>query len=153
LSKKPATAKVSSGRVRPSFGIVPEDVKNEYIRMAPQIARATEEYSEALSDMLEKKQQRDEIYAALYQEVCCAADKKPAENTIKYTILAAPSYQDACRAYSTAEVRKAQISGDLEALRTKRDMLVSLGAHVRIELKADGGGTHDEVEDEVEDED
>jgi len=153
MTKKAATAK-GTPRPRPSFNIVPEDVKNEYIRMSPQIARATEEYSEALQAVLETKQYRDETYAMLYMEVCSDADKKPSEGYIRNSILSNSIYQDVCRAYSAAEGQKSRLAGDLEALRTKKDMLVSLGAHVRIELQAEGGGTRDDaaVEDEDEDE-
>jgi len=148
LAKKPTTAKDVAVRTRPSFSIVPEGVKEEYIRMAPAIARATEEYSEALGASLEAKNVRDETYAALYQEICGDSDKKPSEGFIKNSILTVQTYQDACRAYNAAEVLKSRLMGDLEGLRTKKDMLVSLGAHVRIEMQADGGGTREEVIDE-----
>lgn len=122
--------------------------------MAPQIARSTEEYAEALQAALDTKQTRDELYSALYMEVCSSSDKKPSEAYIKQAIMADRNYRAACRLYIAAEGQKSRIGGDLEALRTKRDMLVSLGAHVRIELQTHGGGTRDaEDQEEEEDED
>lgn len=142
MSKRSPSAK-GSGRPRPSFGIVPEDVKNEYTRMASQIARSTEEYSEALQAALEAKQLRDEAYASIYMDICVSSKKKPSEAYIRNEIFTTPEYQEACRDYAAAEGRKSRLAGDLEALRAKKDMLVSLGAHVRLELQAYGGGTRD----------
>jgi len=151
VAKRSPSAK-GIGRPRPTFDIVPEDVKNEYIRMAPQIARSTEEYAEALQAALEAKQLRDEAYAGLYMDICVSLKKKPPEAYIRNEILTTPEYQEACRDYTAAEGRKSRLAGDLEALRTKKDMLVSLGAHVRLELQAFGGGTRDmESEDDEED--
>lgn len=141
---KPAKGTAPTGRTRPVFDIVPEDVKNEYVRIAPIIARVTEQYSEALEASMAAKQRRDETYAALYMDACADSEKKPSESYLKNFILNTKSYQAVCQKYIEAEGQKSRLMGDLEALRTKKDMLVSLGAHVRLELAASGYGTHDE---------
>lgn len=126
----------------PSYDLFPESVKEAYSRMPGEIASAAEAYAQASDAALRAKHQRDTKHAAVYLEIVEESErmmeKKPPEGVLKARIYNNVDYQDACTAYHDAELAKGNAQAVMEALRTKREMLISLGAHVRQELQLTG---------------
>lgn len=61
---------------------------------------------------------------------------KPTDTAVKEATLRDPRVQDAIMEEIDAEASKERMRAACEAMRTKKDMLVSLGAHVRAQMDA-----------------
>jgi len=83
--------------------------------------------------------------------------KKPNLDQLKGAALCSQRYIDAKAREATAESERHRARGRVDALSTKRDMLISLGAHIRLELLRDPAVrkrmSRLEAENEYEDED
>ncbi len=148
--KPPESAPV---RERPDFSIAPESVKHEYTLMSASLARQGELLAEASRDAATAKAAKEQRYAEVYIALLedSEGEKKPPEAVLKAKVLTNASYQASVQKYIIADYERSKISSDMEALRTKRDMLVSLGAHIRLELRADPSLRDDNEEGEWED--
>jgi len=164
MKKKKAVAEPKSEpvaqdrRERPYLGLNPEEIKHEYTRISAELARFGEILADATRDAAFAKQKRDQVHASVYLDMVEGAEalqeKKPSEGVLKAKIQASVQYQGAVHAYIRAEHVRLTAFSDMEALRAKRDMVISLGAHVRQELKSDPslydeeGTTKDDEDDE-----
>lgn len=120
--------------------IVPEAIQEDYIRLAADMGFWNEHYATAYSRWLELKMRRDTMYATRYAVVRAQleanTEKKVPIADVEQAMSRDEGYLQASTALIGAEAEKVRLWGVLDALRCKRDMLVSLGAHMRAEMAA-----------------
>jgi len=127
----------SADAVLAAAGINPVDIQGEFTRIAALIALYNEAYAEALKAHLHRKAGRDRMFAARYlahRQAVLEAGEKATEGVLKARVLVDKEYVLALERAAAAEVEKVRLGGVLNALATKRDALISLGAHLRDEM-------------------
>jgi hypothetical protein len=112
----------------------------EFTTIAAHFAYYNERYAEAVREYLHAERERKLQHARLSlvkRELLAKGDKKPTEGTVTASVETDEVYQAAYVREIDAEASKERLRGVLEALRTKREMLVSLGAQLRVEMQGD----------------
>lgn len=120
--------------------IMPEVIQEEFVRVPADLARFNHRYAEAQKVYLRAKHNLDRVEAELYismREAIINAGGKPTEKQIEAGIKVQPAYQAAVDDLVDAEHKKAETYGNVDAVRAKKEMLISLGAHIRSELEGD----------------
>jgi len=115
-------------------------IQKEYIMLPGQLAHRNAAFAVAYEDYLESDLEYDRITARLrifYREVIEAEGGKSTEGAIKDRVETDQRWINAKLNRIDAEVTMVQAKGKVEALRAKKDMLVSVGAHIRAELGGD----------------
>lgn len=134
-----------------SVTIDPLALQEEFVRMPPDLAYWNERYSAAYRDFMIAKFNRDQVYARLYmikreqlmneaEEIAAAKKgkaKAPTVSDIEGAVLLDEEYTTTKLKEIELEAQKVRFYGVLDALRTKRDMLISTGAHIRKEMDHD----------------
>lgn len=115
----------------------PLQLKKEFVEIASLLATFNEQYAEALRKHLRAKRRKEETYARVYLEKRETTEEKLTEGMLKAMVESDEEYEMACRWAIDAEIEKVRAGGRCEALRAKKDALISLGAHVRAELSGD----------------
>lgn len=141
--------------------ICPEQIQEEFINLPAQLAYWNERYSMASADYLRAKQIREQVEAQLF--IQCRNDllakaaleaepdrsdtagtktvkrtiKAPSKDAVEAVVGVHPDYIAAKTAENEAEIAKGRMYGVVDAIRTKRDMLISLGAQLRVEMLHD----------------
>jgi len=108
-----------------------------FTKIAVQLATHNERYYEALKAHLAAKAELDRVWATLYlsiREELNEAGEKVTEAMLKAKVDAHADYFDARMRAVAAEAEKARLWGVLDALRAKKDALISLGANARAEM-------------------
>lgn len=113
----------------------PEDIYGEYLRLPGHLARALAVYAEAATLQQRAERERDRAWAQAYLARKTLQTPKVTEEVAKAQAELAPSYQEACTKLLDAQEHKLRAHVAVEAVKAKQDMLVSLGAHLRAELK------------------
>jgi len=120
--------------------IFPEQIQEEYVRLPADLAYWNARYAEAQKELMIAKVELDilerELYPVVRQELE-SGGQRVTEKMIESGIGQSSLWTDAKRRVANAEGEKAKHYGTLDAVRTKRDMLVSLGAHIRAEMQHD----------------
>lgn len=119
------------------MSVDPLHLKREFTEIASLLATANEQYAEALRKHLKAKRRKDETYARLYVEKRETAEERLTGDMLKHMVEMDEEFERASQIAIDAEVGKARAFGKCEALRAKKDALISLGAHVRAELAGD----------------
>lgn len=120
--------------------LVPELLSEEFARMSADYAYWNERYAAANRAELAAEWARDKAYAATYLRRKLeleAEGKKAPEATVDAEVRTDAAYGAAVEAHIAAKAEREHLRGVLEALRTKREMLVSAGAHQRQEMQGD----------------
>jgi len=128
--------------LRESTGVDPLQLQPEYVRLSSDLAAWNSRYADALDTYLEADMALDTTEARLHiewRERLVAEGSKSTENTLKACISTDPRYVNARLAMIDAEVQKVRVQGVVRAIEAKKEMLISLGAHVRKEM--DGNPT------------
>lgn len=112
-------------------------LKDEFTKISGHLARYNELYANSLRRHLKAERHKKETYARLYVEKRETAEEKLTEGMIKAMVEMDEEYEQACALAIDAEVEKTRAWGRCEAVRAKKDALISLGAHVRAELSGD----------------
>ena len=116
-------------------------LSSEYERMPSDFAFWNERYAQAYQHWDQRVIARKSLYASLYMEARRAPVIPPAKaltvEDVKMTVESELVYMKALSDESQAEFEKVRLFGIMESLRTKREMLVSLGATIRQELQND----------------
>ena len=145
-----------------SVSITPEALSEEFARVALDLAYWNAKFAEALREYriaeLEQKRTRAMLYikhrtllqeAAIQeahsspQEFDAKGKPKPAkvdrvtEAQVDSAVLMDPAMVECDNNVIVTEVEKEKVRGALDAVRAKREMVVSLGAHIRAELAGD----------------
>jgi len=122
-----------------SVQIEPTTIEEEYIRMPADMAYWGHRYAEAHKEFLKAKMQHDRVLARLrleMRETLAAEGKKPTESMVDSHVELTKTWLDSKTAEIDAEANREHLRCTLDAIRTKREMLVSLGATVRAEMQA-----------------
>lgn len=122
------------------ISIEPLALQEEYVRISSDLAFWNDRYANALAEERRAKLHLEELSAMLYikyREDRTGRGEKPTEAMLKADVTTDTQMHSAEVTLLDAEVARERLRGRLEAIRTKREMLVSLGAHVREEMKGD----------------
>jgi hypothetical protein len=117
-------------------------ITEEYIRLPSDMAYWNARYADCFRFWLQAKVQRDLTEARLSAEwreqlEAKAKGGRITLGEIENAVFQDPQYIDAKAKEVMAEAEKVRLYGIMEALRAKREMLVSLGAHLRMEMDHD----------------
>ena len=143
-SKRFKTPKDVDAYMEECVQMEPLALQEEFVRMSADYAYWNECSAEAFKHWQELKSKREEVYATRLKDVRedlqFELDSDPNKkgkvtvSEVESAVLTDTYYRDAKAAEIAAEAEKVRLVGYLEALRTKRDMLISLGAHQRAEM-------------------
>lgn len=120
--------------------IEPLAIQEEFTRLPADLAYWNDRYAAALRAHLLAKLDSEETHSRLYiahRERMLAAGVKPTESQVEAQIDNDPEMHQARLAMVDSEVDKGRLRGIVDAVSTKRDMLVSLGSHIRTEMEGD----------------
>lgn len=123
-----------------SVRIIPELISDEYVRVPSDLAYWNARYAQAAEDFARAKHTLDLLRARLVKlirEEFASLGLKPNESQVDAAIEAHPDCIASRENVTSTERTKLEMYGNVDAVRTKRDMLVSLGAHLRAEMEHD----------------
>ena len=110
----------------------------EHFRSVPaELAYYNAQYADATERFLKAKMMCERAHAKAYQDVIHNAEmggKKVTVAAIEANIQLDLGYQCAREELVVSEAEKQRIRGKVETVSTKKDMLISLGAHIRSEM-------------------
>lgn len=115
-------------------------LQDEYVRLPADYAFWNERYRAALERSLLAEADVKRVYAGLYLsggERVMPSGKPATVDWIKARIEDDQDYRQAVAESIYAEADVAHVKGILEAIRTKRDMIIQMGATVRQEMQHD----------------
>jgi hypothetical protein len=124
--------------LRESTGVDPLQLQPEYVRLSSDLAAWNARYADALDSYLEADMALDTTEARLYiewRERLLDEGSKSTESVLKARVGTDPRYTAARLAMINAEVQKVRVQGVVRAIEAKKEMLISLGAHVRKEME------------------
>lgn len=115
--------------------VEPAALEEEFVRLPADVAFWGAKYAAIFSHWLDRKQVVKQVEAALVRQARdnWAGDKKPTVSEVDSWVLQQPEFRRAQAEEDAAEAEKVRLSMIMEALRTKRECLISLGAHIRHE--------------------
>lgn len=120
--------------------IAPEVLEEEFVRTPADVAYWNAQYADALEAHLRAKAHVDAEWARLYlleKARAAAGGEKTTEALLKASVEVTAEYREALEKAIIAEAEKARAAGRVDAVRTKKDMLQSLGAKLRAEMESD----------------
>ncbi len=142
-----------------SVDIEPLALEEEFIRLPPDLAYWNHQFADAVREYSRSKFLREQTAARLHtelrEEIMYAAKeaaktaiedgatkssvkvKSPTIADIEAAVLTNEEYVEAREREIEAEANKARLYGIVDAVRTKRDMLVQMGANRRAEMQGD----------------
>jgi hypothetical protein len=132
-----SSAVAAATEVLEATRIDPLALDDGFVKIASLLATYNERYYEALKTHLVAKAKVDRVYAQTYlstREELNEVGEKATEAMIKSHVEANDNYFQARMAAVEAEAEKARLWGVLDALRAKKDALISLGANARAEM-------------------
>jgi len=120
--------------------IMPEAIQEEFVRMPADLGFWNERCADALRAHLLAKLAKDETHSRLYihhRERMAAAGHKATETQVEAAIDTDPEMHEAQLRVVDTQVDYQRARGVVDAVSCKRDMLQSLGAHIRTEMEGD----------------
>lgn len=129
--------------LRECLRLDPLFLEEEFVRVVPDLAFWNEQYALAYRRHLDAELDRKTLYGRLYMEhqakleMSRTGTRKPTVGEVESAVTTDPSYVAAKHAENVADGERVRLLGICEALRAKKDMLVSLGAHQRAEMGHD----------------
>jgi hypothetical protein len=120
-----------------AVSVEPLLLEEEFASLPALLARYNEMYSQAYGTFLTAKATYDQVWSGAmlrYREDTDDTKKRPTVDAIKAMVDVDDDVIAAKLAVIEAEVEKVRLWGVLDALRCKKDALVSIGAHIRAEL-------------------
>lgn len=118
--------------------IEPVALDEEFIRLPGDLARWGEVFADAVKELLAAKRCLATVDADLFRthKMSKPPDgSKPTEKYVEACVDGAPTHIAAQERLDEAEYQKSRAWGVLDAIRAKREMLVSLGANHRSEMQ------------------
>lgn len=115
-------------------------IQDEYCRVAADLAYWGRAHAEAEGAYIlaKAKLKRAEAQAhVMVREMMASAGKKPTDKAVEANVELQPGVEKAHAEFAHAAVRRKETSAYMEAISTKRDMLISLGATQRKEMDGD----------------
>ncbi len=132
-----AKKKIEEDQPDDMFEIDPLDVNDSFIKLPAQVARANAQHADAYRTFLVAKRNVDHTFATVYLAKRDAAEGKTTEAYLKSLIETDEDYCAAVEQLTNADARLKRLNGVCDALRTKRDALISVGANMRAEMQGD----------------
>lgn len=126
--------------LRECVKIDPLNIQGEFIRLSGDLAYWNDQYAEALRSYLTAEVDLKILKAQLEpiaRQALIDAGGRTTEAQVKAFIEEHDQVIEAKRKEIDSEVEKARLYGVLDAIRSKKEMLVSLGAHLRLEMQGD----------------
>jgi hypothetical protein len=126
--------------LRECVRIDPLDIQAEFIRVPGDLAYWNDRYADALREFLISEADFKILKAQLEpltRQALLDAGGKTTEAQVKAAIDSDDQVLEAQRRCVEAEVEKNRLYGALDAIRSKKEMLISLGAHLRAEMGGD----------------
>lgn len=120
--------------------ILPEALNEEFVRVGADLAYWNEQFSRASRRFLHTKMALEQTEARLsiqIREALNGGGARVTEAMIVSRVITDDVYTEVRLGHVEAEAEKVRLYGVLDAIRTKRDMLVSIGAQMRAEMNAD----------------
>lgn len=120
--------------------IDPLCIQEEYVRLPADLAYWNQRYAVAYRTHARERLARKRLEALLaiqYRETFADEGKRPTEAMVAAAVSTDERLDAALGREVEAEVEKVRLYGVLDAVRAKREMLVSLGAHIRQEMQHD----------------
>lgn len=117
-------------------------IEQEYLRVAADYALVSRHYAQSVAGLELAKGNLDATRSLMRAEIRADLDAKSpkavSETRLDHEVAGDPAVVHAHKTVAEAMQHKAYLRGILEAINTKRDMLVSLGATQRQERQAAG---------------
>lgn len=114
------------------------DLQGEFVRVSSDLSYWNHRYAESCKRLLLAELARKKLHAALWLEnkvdTLGKSGKAPTLDDLKAMVELDINYREAKAEEIEAEVEKEELRGVVEAIRTKKEMLISLGAHIRAEM-------------------
>jgi len=117
--------------------INPLNIAEHFQRVPAELAYYNQQYADAVSDYLISKAKCDRAHAVAYVDLAEATDsrgKKLTVAAIEAAIQLDAEYQAAKAAFISSEANKQELRGKVDVVSAKKEMLISLGAHLRVEM-------------------
>ena len=127
-------------RLREAVKIEPMAIEEEFIRMPADLAYWGEQYAQATNAHLQQKASFARLEAKLRRaarQKLIDAGVKPTESQVEAEVVGSIEHEEGLDALNDAETHALRLKGVVEAIRTKRDMLIQIGAHLRAEMERD----------------
>lgn len=115
-------------------------INGEFIRLPTDLAYWNGQYAERLREYLEADLNLDELKGKLHfkhREILLVNFGKATADDIRASVESDAEYVQARMALISAEVAKTRAKGMVEAVGTKKESLISLGANIRQEMGND----------------
>jgi hypothetical protein len=126
--------------LRKCVRIDPLDLSQEFVQLSGQLAYWNDRYADALREFLTAKVDLEVLKGQLQplvRQALLDAGGKTTEAQVASVIETHDEVIDAKHRLVDAEVDKNRLFGSLDAIRSKKEMLISLGAHMRAEMGHD----------------
>lgn len=124
-----------------TVAIDPMDLNREFCELPPRLAYWNAQLAAATHKSMAAKADLDAERARRLLEVReiakAAGGKAPTVDEVNAQVLLHDDVQDAHSVYIENEAERLRVRGIVDSLLTKRDMLQSLGAKLRVEMMAD----------------
>ncbi len=123
-----------------SCDIEPTLIQEEYVRVPRDLAYWNQRYVNAFQEYQFQKIATNRTRMMLtirHREALLQSGVKVTESQVEAKVSTDTEMEDAEVALVYAEVEREKMRGVLDAVRAKKDMLVSIGAHIRAELQGD----------------
>lgn len=122
--------------------IEPMALEEEFVRLPSDLSFWNQRYADVYRYWLERKMVLAQVVAEVSQEQrerleMEAGGKRVLVGEVENALMLSKEYQQAKIKEIEAEAEKVRLWGVLDAIRSKRDMLISLGAHMRAEMQND----------------
>ncbi len=117
--------------------IRPEIIQDEFCKVPAAIATWAERHANAIGQSLRAEENRKQMEAALYlefREEARSGGTKKTEAEIDASVRTDARFVASKRTEIEAEIYRVKMKGMADAVFAKKDMLVSLGAHIRQEM-------------------
>lgn len=117
-------------------------LEEEFVRLPGDLAFWNAKYSAVYHYWLSRKMILAQVTAEVSQAERTQLEgitgaKRVTISEVEAALVLNPEYQQAKVKEIEAEAEKVRLYGVLDAIRSKRDMLISLGAHMRAEMQSD----------------
>lgn len=127
--------------IRTSTSIDHLNLNEEFIRVPGDVAYWGEQHAKAIRAHHEAKNAEEEVRAGLWEQAKMRAEAgsktKPTQKDISSIIDRQDAMKEAKAQVILTEFRKECVKGWLDAVRAKREMLVTIGANMREEMRHD----------------
>lgn len=119
--------------------VEPLALEEEFVRVPSDLAFWNERFARAQRAVLLEKAVLERVEAELSElhRGMLKAAGKATDAMVEERVHRDPTYQRQKKAVADAEYEKLRAYGVVDAIRTKRDMIISLGAHIRAEMARD----------------